>query len=523
MSEKSADDLRAIEEGHASQASADSSPEDISEIDPPVSTTPPDGGYGWVNVVASFFVHVFVLGNIYAFGVFFPIYMETFNASQAAVAWVGSVSLGLMAGLGVYAGSWADVYGNNIVVFIGGLLIGSGYFLASFSTELWHLYLSQGFVVGMGYSMSFVAGISVVGQWFQKKRGLALGLTVAGSGFGQIVMSLLTAGLITTVGWKITLRYLALINFVGLSLCALFIKRFLPLVPATPTRMGDMCCCGAGTSNKIPKSESGSVANDTVANPSNLTSKPPPQSSLRYFGDKRFVLLYFGLLVAVMGMMMPFVYLPQYAIAHGISYGRAVFLLSIMGISSILGRVSIGHAADFYGRLLMLRLCMFVAGVSTLFWQLCNEYYSMAIYAAIYPAFAGGLISLIPAVSADEFGTEDLGTVMGLLYTSTALGNVFSAPTGGFLYEVYGSYGLPITVSGVCLIMGSVLIAFIHHHGPGEDDSAENKQGSNAHVQLPQSEGEAELDVDTTAMDAKLTTAIVPHNPTSMDSVFEIE
>ena len=57
----------------------------------------------------------------------------------------------------------------------------------------------------------------------------------------------------------------------------------------------------------------------------------------------------------------------------------------------------------------------------------------MAIYAAIYPAFAGGLISLIPAVSADEFGVAELGAVMGLLYTSTALGNVLSAPIGSGL------------------------------------------------------------------------------------------
>ena len=278
--------------------------------------SPPDGGYGWVNVIASFFVHVFVLGNIYSFGVFFPVYVDTFGASQAAVSWIGSVSLGLMTGLGAYSGKWADLYGNNRVVFLGGLLIGIGYFLASYSTKIWHLYLTQGFVVGVGYSLSFVAGISVVSQWFVKRRGLALGLAVAGSGFGQVIMSLITATLITHMGWESTLRYLALINVVGLSICAFFIKRLVPCVAQSPTNPG---------ADASPGSNPGAVAVHT--------DNGSAQSSLRYFSDRKFNLLYFGLLTAVLGMMMPFVYLPQYAMAHGISYNRAVFLLSVMGIS----------------------------------------------------------------------------------------------------------------------------------------------------------------------------------------------
>ena len=42
---------------------------------------PPDGGFGWVVVMGSFFVHFFVLGSIYSFGVFFPVYIDRFNSS----------------------------------------------------------------------------------------------------------------------------------------------------------------------------------------------------------------------------------------------------------------------------------------------------------------------------------------------------------------------------------------------------------------------------------------------------------
>ena len=52
---------------------------------------PPDGGYGWIIVAAAFFVHIFVLGNIYSFGVFFHEYVREFKSNQATLSWIGSL------------------------------------------------------------------------------------------------------------------------------------------------------------------------------------------------------------------------------------------------------------------------------------------------------------------------------------------------------------------------------------------------------------------------------------------------
>lgn len=398
---------------------------------------PPDGGYGWVIVAASFFVHVFVLGNVYSFGVFYPVFISSFDGSPASVAWIGSIGFCMLAGLGAWAGRWADQFGNGLIVFVGGLFISSGYFISSYSTALWQLYLTQGFLAGCGYSLSFIAGVSVISQWFStNKRGTAIGLAVSGSGLGQFVVSIITQVLIESQGWRITLRYLALISVVGLSICGFFIRRFLPCI-------------------KRSKSE----------------------SSLDMFQNRNFTLLYSAAFLSSLGMVMPFTHIPLYAILHGVSQSNSVWLLSSMGIASAVGRISMGFLADIYGKLLMLAVCVFCGGASTLCWMACVTFPTLLVYSIIFGFFAGGLISLMPAVTAELFGVKKTGSIIGLLYTSTAVGNLLSAPIGGYLFAIYGDYYLPISVAGGCMVLGVLFLGLI-------DSSKKSVEAANDSVVL---------------------------------------
>lgn len=318
---------------------------------------PPNGGYGWIVVIASFFVHVFVLGNIYSFGVLFPVYMKAFNASQGSVAWVGSIGAGLMTGMAAYSGTYADQYGNGIIVFFGGILISLGLFLASFSTELWHLYVTQGFITGIGYSLAFIAGVSVVGQWFTTKRGLATGIAVAGSGLGQFGISLSTGALLLHFNWRITLRYLALIDFFGLIICSLFIRRCIPCY-----------------------------------------TRDSKESGLVYFKDRNFVLLYFSGFFCLLGLFMPYTHLPKYAQLHGISVQKSILMLSIMGVASALGRVLIGFAADIYGKLVMLKICMIIGGISTLCWLGTSNCNTCVVLVIIIIYYYRHIVSLLYSI-----------------------------------------------------------------------------------------------------------------------------
>jgi MFS family permease len=378
---------------------------------------PPNGGYGWVVVAASFVVHFLVLGNIYSFGVLFPVYLDVFNASQGSVAWVGSISAGLMTGLGIYTGSWADEFGNARMVILGGVFVATGFFTASFSTSLWHLYLTQGLIAGIGYSLAFVAGVTVVAQWFTSRRGVAVGIAVAGSGLGQFGLSLVTGNLLSSFKWRTTLRILALIDIVGLTLCALAIRRFTP-----------------------------------------LSKRSSGDSGMLYFKDRNFVFLYASAVVSTLGLFMPYTHVPKFALLHGINTTGSILILSMMGIASAVGRVGIGYAADVLGKLRMLMVCMSVGGASTLAWMGCTSFAALMVYAVVYGFFAGGVISLYPTVIAELYGVKRIGLVTGVLYTGTAFGNLLAAPIAGFIYDGTHNYYGSIALAGSLMLIATTFV-----------------------------------------------------------------
>lgn len=410
------------EDGESPSFNASNKPEldQGAGVNPPSSSPQLDGGYGWVVVFASFLAHFFVLGNIYSFGLFFRIYLEEFDASFGEVAWIGSIGTFLLAALGMVSGNLADRYGNGRIICVGAFFVGAGMFAASFATSIWQLYLTQGIISGVGFSLSYISAVSVVGQWFDKRRALAVGIAVAGSGFGQLGLSFIIAALTDAFGWRVGLRYLAALDFVGLFMAGVLTRRSLPRY-----------------------------------------IRPEGESFLRYFGDRNFCLMFFFGTFVTMGLFMPFTYLPKYAEIQGLTDVQIVLIIALSGLFSAVGRVMVGFAADRFGRLQMMIVCVYGAALSTYAWMGLTTFAPLLVYALLYSCFAGGIISLIPVIAAELFGIEQLGRIVGFLYTSSSVGNLIGAPIAGFLVDLFGDYLVAIAVAATFLLISSFSLFFI--------------------------------------------------------------
>ena len=131
---------------------------------------PPDGGSAaWLRVFAYSLCCIGTLGVHYAFGPFYTLLLDEFGSSPASTAFVGSLSVGLMDGLGMFSGMLIERIGYRRTCLLGAVVASTGMALSAAANSLWQLYLTYGLIVGIGTSMSFMAPIVLMNRWFTRR------------------------------------------------------------------------------------------------------------------------------------------------------------------------------------------------------------------------------------------------------------------------------------------------------------------------------------------------------------------
>jgi len=186
---------------------------------------PPDGGWGWVVMIASFCCNIVVDGIIFSIGLLVSQLSESFHVPVSKTAWVGSLLSGFYLIAGPFVSVLANRFGFRTVTIMGSLLASTSLALSIFATSVEYLYVTVGIVGGIGFGLVYVPSVIFVGFYFEKKRALATGIAVCGSGIGTFVMAPLTSWLLEEYGWQGTILIHA-----GLVLnCAVFGAMYRPL------------------------------------------------------------------------------------------------------------------------------------------------------------------------------------------------------------------------------------------------------------------------------------------------------
>lgn len=182
-----------------------------------------DGGFGWVIVIASFFVHLIADGVTMSFGVLFVEFLVYFKESKAMTSLVGSVFMSIPLLAGPLASWLTDQYGCRKVTIIGAVIASVGFLLSALTNSILWLLLTLGLITGLGLSVCYVAAIVIVAFYFDKKRSLATGIAVAGSGIGTFLFAPLCQYFITHWGWRGCLILLAGI-FLNMCICGAIMR-----------------------------------------------------------------------------------------------------------------------------------------------------------------------------------------------------------------------------------------------------------------------------------------------------------
>ena len=372
--------------------------------------------YAWVAVWACFVALAVIFGVSYSFASFFDALSRAFSAQRADVSLVFGISGLVYFVLGAGAGLLADRFGPQRVCSAGMIFIAGGLLASSLAQSMAAIYAAYGVGVGVGIALVYTPAIACVQPWFTRRRGLAAGIASAGIGAGTVAVPLLATAPIATWQWRQALQGLA----VGVLVVGLAATLLLRRAPSATARGG------------------GAVAGHTLR---------------QALATRQFWWLYLMAVAASPGMFIPFAHASAAARDLGVPDARAVGLVGLIGIGSLVGRFVIGALADRVGRPLTLTLAQASLGLSYGLWWVADGYAALAVFAVWLGLSYGGIVSLMPALCMDLFGARAVSAIIGTLYTGAAFGNLLGPWVAGAVFDAQRSYG---TVILGCMLLSAL-------------------------------------------------------------------
>jgi len=391
----------------------------------PVLTEYDLGYYGWLVVLAACLGVMAGFGSlfVYTFAVFLkPLSME-FGWSRAAISLgfgFAAVTLGLISPL---LGRLIDRFGPRRIILpcmtVFGFAIAS---LALLRSELWEFY-GTCIVLGLvGNGAAHLAYSRSISTWFQRRLGMALALVMLGAGLGAMILPVFAQAIISSAGWRSAYLSLGCLAFLlGLPLSWRYIR------------------------------ERGLVQQEShPADHSGMTW----QQGLRSYA---FWIIVVVLLVGSISMNGAITQLSALLTDRGISPSGAALCASVLGGSSLIGRIGVGWLLDrFFGaRVAFVLTLMSATGIFLL--ARANAFPTGCIAAALIGVGAGGEAAITPYLLTRYFGLRAFSTLYGLTWTFYAAAGAIGPIILGRTFDSTGSYASLLVALAVVLSFAAAM------------------------------------------------------------------
>jgi MFS family permease len=404
--------------------------------------------YGWIVTAGAFFVLFLTYGVQYSFGVFLPFMLEELGWQRASIAGAFSLYSMTYSACSWMSGRLTDTKGPTVVISFGGMLLGCGIIATSQVSAQWQMYLFYGFIAALGMSTAFIPCNTTVIKWFQRKRGLALGLASCGSSCGILLCPPLLAALIPHYGWRLVYLTCGVVIVIVLNIVARFMVRSPELLGLTPD--GDP----PPTPNALPGGATVPV-HSQVAAPTSLTGWSL-QESWRF---PSFWLLAIVFVIMLLSVPVPFVHIVAFARDLGFSPTQGALAVSIMGLGAFIGSLSLGSLSDRIGRKQGLLFSLTMHVIAYVLFVVTKSLTTLYLGAAAFGFFYGSMATLFTALIGDLFGRRHAGTIGGFLFAGAGVLGAWGPMIAGYLRDTTGSYRLAFTYAVVTSVVSLCLFA----------------------------------------------------------------
>ncbi len=385
---------------------------------PSTSVRSPKIYYGYIVVLAGFFIIFINSGLLNSYGIFFKPLSEEFAWSREMTSGAQSLSIFITGLLSIFAGRLCDRFGPRVISIVCGCLMALGCFLMSQTNASWQLYIFWGVIIGFGRSGGQVPIISTVTKWFHQKKGLMTGIVTSGVGMGQIIIPPTATQFISIYGWRISYIILGIVVLAVVAVASRLLRN-------APVQ-----------AEQLPPSES------SIKQENRLQVKDNDFSLREAMGTRQCWLLCLSFFCFALSCQAIIVHIVPHATDLGISAGSAASIVSVLGVFSILGRISMGNAGDRIGNKRAL-IIVFILAIFGLFWlQFAKELWMFYLFAVLFGFAWGGEWAQSAPIVANLFGIRAHGVILGLVFFSTTTGSAVGPILLGRIFDLTNSYGV---------------------------------------------------------------------------------
>ncbi|KIM26023.1 hypothetical protein M408DRAFT_330808 [Serendipita vermifera MAFF 305830] len=388
----------------------------------------PDGGFGWVIVICQFFSQMATWGMLTTYGVYTSWFIQerTFEGPNIQYAWIAGLGVSIAFFISPLTSYLCKLLPLRINLLLAQIMMSLGYILAGFSTQIWALALTQGLMAGIGVGWNFMATQPLISQWFQKRRGVAMGLSSAGVGAGGLVFSFTTRAALAEHGVRWSYIIHGLVIFVMLTPTTILFR----------PRMRIM----------------------------NPKFKLVRIGMLRNLG---LVFICLWSFFVMLGYMIPLLSIATYStLGVGLTQAQGASIQAVLAAGQLVGRPGLGLFLDAWGRINMASIFTFLAGVTCLcIWMFAKNYGLLIFFALVNGVLSGIFFSALGPLLSEVVGLKDFSDSLAIIWIVTAPITLVAVPMAFALNtystEVLGRTGADIFQISIALAGGANVVAAI--------------------------------------------------------------
>jgi MFS family permease len=376
----------------------------------PDGTHLPDSLYAWGRVAASL-----GLATVGGIGLWAPVVVlttieEEFNVGRAGGSLPYTATMVGFAVGGIALGRLADKFGILPPLLIGAATLGLGFIAGSFSSSYWQFLLIQAVLIGMlGSSATFGPLVADTTHWFQRKRGLAVGIVASGNYLAGTIWPPALEYAISEYGWREAYFGIGILCLVTMLPLALFLRRRPPIAEHHLVENG--------------QAQSGAGAHELLTAPRFLQP-----------------LLMLAGIACCVAMSMPQVHIVAYCSDLGYGLARGTEMLSLMLGMGVVSRLASGLIADKIGGVGTLILGSALQCVTLLFYIPFDGLTSLYVVSALFGLAQGGIVPSYALIVRQYFPARQAGIRVSLVLMSTVVGMAIGGWMSGVIFDWTGSY-----------------------------------------------------------------------------------